>query len=222
MSDPVITRIERQKRNSRRVSVYLDDAFAFGIEEDVAYQHQLVKGRLVSQEFAALLMEQSARIEARRIAERLLSARMRSERELHTRLVRREIPPAVADSVIADLRRIGLLDDEAFARAYIADRMLLRPRSRQLLGRELKSKGVAPEIVERVLDRLAGGEMEVENATAVLRKYLARQSSMDAGVSRRRVYAALVRRGFSADVIRSAFRAAGAPAPDSETSSDDE
>ena len=40
-----ITRLVRQKKNNQRVSIYLDDQFAFGVYEDLILLHQLYKGK---------------------------------------------------------------------------------------------------------------------------------------------------------------------------------
>ncbi|MCO6453077.1 MAG: RecX family transcriptional regulator [Caldilineales bacterium] len=144
-----ITRLAYQKKNQQRVSVYLDDEFAFGLPDIEAAQlrvGQTLDDREI--ERLRLLAEVSLAVEQ---AVRLLTTRPRSESEIATNLRQRGHSPQVCERAIAQLNRLGYLDDRAFANWWIDNRTRFSPRGHQALRYELRQKGIAPELIEAVL-----------------------------------------------------------------------
>jgi len=110
----------------------------------------------------------------------------------------------VIEEVLQEAIDRGWLDDEAFAKLWVRDRLLTKPRSRALLKKELLLKGVSREIIERVL-----AETEL-NEEKLIRDLIERRGDryqgLDPETRKRRLYAFLRRRGFSAQAIRRALR----------------
>lgn len=154
---------------------------------------------------------------------RFLEVRSRSEAEVRRRLIISGYRPDLVDGAIARLTAIGILDDEAFARAWVESRDRARPRGERALARELALKGVDREVARGVLAeretpareddagsadgggsthggrgvRAAG--VSVDEAAA--RRLVARRASalnriVDPRERRRRAYALLARNGF--------------------------
>src|SRR5947207_1237759 len=72
---------------------------------------------------------------------RLLSIRGRSREELRRRLLRKGLTESDVDAELDRLQERGYLDDEAFARSWVAARQSASaPRSSALLRAELRSK----------------------------------------------------------------------------------
>jgi len=89
---------------------------------------------------------------------RFLEARARSVAEVRRRLGDAGYRPELIDGAIARLLEIGLLDDEAFARHWVESRDRARPRGEIALKRELRLRGVDPQLIAAVLqERAAGG-----------------------------------------------------------------
>ncbi|MBN1448926.1 MAG: RecX family transcriptional regulator, partial [Bacteroidetes bacterium] len=147
----VITKIERQKKNRHRVSVYLDGDFAFGLNDEAVYRFGLHKGMELDDARRAEIERYDQGVQAKRVAERYIGMRMRSEREVRQRLREKEFPEEVIEETVEVFRRVRLIDDRSFAEAWVRDRLLLRPRAPALLRAELRRKGVAADIIEEVL-----------------------------------------------------------------------
>lgn len=146
---------------------------------------------------------------ARLQAERLLARRRRSEQELRTALLKKAYAPETVDAVLAALRACGLVDDRAFAEAWVHDRQLLRPRSRFVLERELAAKGIAQDTARAVLDAMQDGDADRRLAGELARTWLRRYGHLPADVRARRLAGYLQRRGFSVSVALEAMRRAG-------------
>jgi regulatory protein len=144
------------------------------------------------------------------IALRLLEKRLRSRAELAAALRRRGIGAADAAAILSELRRVGWIDDARFARAWVRDRLALRPSGHRRLRAELLARGVARADVEEALATLLPEGREQALAAEVARGRLRRLRGMLPQVQRRRLAAWLQRRGFGADTVVHVLRTVNA------------
>ena len=87
-------------------------------------------------------------------AARLLESRPRSVAEVRGHLVRAGSRADLVEEALASLLRLGYLDDDAFARSWIASRDRAHPRGERALRTELLRKGVPRDVVDAaIVDR---------------------------------------------------------------------
>jgi regulatory protein len=191
-----ITALKIQKKNSNRVNVYLDDKFGFGVHKTLAAELQL------GQELSPAQIEEYERRDeeekAYQRALRYLSRRPHAEKEIRNKLFRNRIPSDICDRVIERLRNASLVDDQAFAEAWVENRRLHRPRSAKALRYELKQKGVNSEAVEAALFDFDDEQAAWEAGRKAVRRY----RSLPVETASKRLQAYLARRGFSYRVTR--------------------
>ncbi len=142
---------------------------------------------------------------ARKILLDQLTAQARSRHELAERLARRNVPDDVAGPLLDRFEEVGLIDDEAFARAWVDSRQRTRGLGRTALTAELRRKGVAPETVREVLADLDPGSEE-EAARALVRKKLRSMSGVEGPVAARRLAGMLARKGYPAGLTFAVVR----------------
>jgi regulatory protein len=196
---PKITRLERQKRRRGRVSVFIDDEFSFGLNEETAVYFGLRPGIDIDDTLLAALHGYDLRVQAKLLAERYLATRMRSENEVRRYLSRKDIPDDVVEETIVTFRRVRLLNDEEYARAFVRDRLRLKPKASSMLRRELGAKGISREIVEAVLEEEKPEDASIAHELAA--QWLSRRRTPDNLTAKRRLAGFLQRRGFPASVI---------------------
>jgi len=201
MSDHRITALKVQKKNPDRVSIYLDEEFAFGVSRIVAAWLQV--GQLLSDEKIAALQKQENKEAALQKAMRLVSLRTRSEKEIRQKLDRSGFEPQVITEVIDRLRSTGLVQDDNFAREWVENRSAFRPRSRKMLAYELRLKGVTEETIQQALDQTSEDEDLAYQAAS---RYAHKLGAADWEEFRRRLMAFLARRGFSYETISPVVR----------------
>lgn len=196
-----ITKIETQKRNPRRLSIYLDGRFALGVDAQVAHQMGLRQGLELGQRELQKLIRAEEKQKAKNFALDFIGYRARSIWEVRERLKKRGHHQRIVDQVIRELRRSGLLDDVQFATGWAKDRMATKPLGERLLRHELKLKGIPEEIVEKTVaetfDQVSQRELAVELLRARRKRYL----SLDRPKARRRMADFLLRRGFPPEVV---------------------
>ncbi|HSG47110.1 MAG TPA: RecX family transcriptional regulator [Longimicrobiales bacterium] len=140
--------------HGERTTVVLEDGTELTLATDAFLATGLRAGDPVDEQLRAGLVEAGLLWEAREAGLRLLSHRARSRRELETRLRRKGFPGKLVSRVAGEMEERGYLDDDAFARAYVSDRLRLRPRGRRALERELRGKGVDAGVAEAALERV--------------------------------------------------------------------
>jgi regulatory protein len=196
-----ITRIERQKKNPRRYTIYIDNEFGLGLDKNVVIDYGLRTGDILTESILDELRESDTKVKAYQIATRFLSYRSRSIYELRTRLERDNIDSSIIDRTIQKLLDQQLLDDNRFAELFTESRILHRPVGISRLRRELRQKGIDEEIIARIEEQYFNDEDELKRAMQAADKKLRSDRSTDPLVRKRRLAAHLGRRGFNWDTI---------------------
>ena len=191
-----ITAIKAQKRNRKRVNVYLDGEYAFSLKAIVAAS--LRQGEHLSDVGIAQLQMEDTVQEAHDRALSYLAYRPRSRSEMGHYLRRKAVPPQVIEEIQGRLSAAGLLDDAAFARYWVDNRETFRPRGRRLLRQELRQKGVDDELITETLSVVD----EQQSAYRAALQQGTRYDRLDDDLYRQKMYSFLRRRGFEYEVIR--------------------
>jgi len=203
---PIITKLERQKRHPKRLSVFLDGEFAFGADEEVVAQLGLSVDKRVDAETIRRAVEKEEEHKVLEKALRYLSFRNRSVKELKTFLLGKGYYPAVVSRILTRLEEVGLLDDRAFAKAWADVRVKSKGMGERLLERELRQKGIKKEAIREAVEGLGDEE---ERALSLALARVERLKGLDKETAKRRLAGFLQRKGYSGevvyDVVRKAF-----------------
>lgn len=191
-----ITAIKAQKKRKGRVSVFLDDEYAFSLQSTVAAG--LRRGQELTEEDIQRLRQQDAAEAAYESALHYLSFRPRSECEIRRYLQRRGTDDPTIEHVLDRLRRAGLANDSEFVRFWVESREAHRPRSARALRAELRQKGVDDAEISQALDALD----EEASALNAARQVIKRLAHLDQEAFHRRLLGYLQRRGFGYEISR--------------------
>jgi regulatory protein len=140
-------------------------------------------------------------------AARFLEVRPRSVAEVRRRLTSVGYRADLVEGAIARMGDLGVLDDEAFARAWIESRDRARPRGERALRDELRLKGIDRELIDRSLDDRRTGRDAPPPDQAAAERLIAKHARTldripDPRQRRQRVYALLARNGFDPETCR--------------------
>lgn len=134
--------------------------------------------------------------EARAICLRLLTGTPRTRRQLADALRKRGIADDVAEEVLARFEDVGLIDDAAFAGAWVESRHHSRGLARRALARELRTKGVDSALIDDAVGRL-DPEQEERTARQLVERKLASTRGLDPDKRLRRLAGMLARKGYA-------------------------
>jgi regulatory protein len=150
---------------------------------------------------------QPARSELERaldLAYRAVARRERTVAELRTFLELKRVGPAAIEAVVGELGEAGLLDDARYARRFAEDKRNLDRWGSERIARDLRRRGVAPDMIEAALADRAPGD-ELATALIVLAQRFGRPPSDDR--ERGNAWSVLVRRGYAPEIAYEAVRA---------------
>jgi regulatory protein len=134
-----------------------------------------------------------------------LSRSMKTRYQLANILKKREIPEEIANAVLDRFTEAQLIDDAAFARAFVNSRIAISGKSKSVIARELKQKGVNAEDAQQALS-IIDQESEDKTAYAIAKKRYQQLTSLAPDVRKRRLMGFLMRRGFSGAIASRILR----------------
>lgn len=143
--------------------------------------------------------ERAEETQARNICLRLLADSARPRAGLAQKLAQRGISPAVIERVLDRFTEVGLIDDRAYAEAYVRSKHQERALSRRALTSELRRKGLDDDVVATAADAVDPAAEEIA-ATRLIEKRARAAAAAGPDAARRRLLALLDRRGYPADM----------------------
>ncbi|MEV7321347.1 recombination regulator RecX [Streptomyces sp. NPDC093970] len=132
---------------------------------------------------------------ARAICLRLLTGTPRTRKQLADALRKREIPDEVAEEVLSRFEEVGLINDSAFADAWVESRHHGRGLARRALAQELRTKGVDSTLIDEAVGRL-DSDQEEETARELVARKLRSTRGLDRDRRLRRLAGMLARKGY--------------------------
>ena len=159
---------------------------------------------------------------ARKILLDQLTGQARSRKELADKLAAKNVPDDVAGRLLDRFEEVGLIDDAAYARAWIASRGSReagggKQLARRALAQELRRKGVDDEVAREALDEIDPADEEAA-ARELVRRKLRSVARVDDTAATRRLVGMLARKGYGSGlafaVVRDELATAGRDAVD--------
>lgn len=179
-----------------RMSLFVGGEFQFSLDLETLAKSGLSVGDTLSQSALADLREQSDERRAKDKALNYLSLRAYGSAELLQKLCR-VFDEDTAGAAVAEMARLGLLDDEAFARRRAAWWQQQGKGTRDIRTK-LLALGLPRALIDDALASLSGDADEAALRRVIEKQYLAKLARGE----REKVLAALARRGFSPRLAR--------------------
>jgi regulatory protein len=191
-----ITEIKKDKLHLMRV--FLNDGNEVLIDKDVCKEKCLKKGMELDGLEEIIFESDYRRAKSRAIW--YLDRTDHTEKALYDKLLRAGFKPKPCAKVIARLKEVGLLDDNRYAENY-ANRLIESNVSKREALQKLLLKGVPYDLAKSVLEETQTDELsQIKN---VIEKKYKNKLLAENGVQK--VYAALVRKGFSYGAVKTAL-----------------
>ncbi len=191
--------IDIKKDKLHLMKIFLSDGSEILIDKDVCYENSLKKGSEIA-DLEALAFESDFR-RAKSRAVWYLDRADHTEKALYDKLVRAGFRKEACAKVIARYVEVGLLDDERYTRNY-AERLMEANVSKREAVQKLLNKGVPYDLAKSVLEETESDE-QTQIKNLLEKKY---RTKLTAPKGAEKVFAALVRKGFSYSAVRDALK----------------
>ena len=195
-----ITAIRQQVKQANRYSVFVDGKYSFSLSETALLASGIASGQELDDAQLKTYKKLSASDKAYGRALRYVAMRPRSEWEVAFYLRRKEVDEDEARAIIGRLQKAGLLDDLAFARAWVANRRLLKATSKRRLAQELHQKHVPDATIEQVMAEDEGDEQQILRDLIDKKRRLPRYKADET-----KLMQYLARQGYGYDDIKNAL-----------------
>ena len=199
-----ITAITQQKRDPSRYNIFIDGAYAFALPmQDILY-FKLKEGQEAAEDTIAFIRKNLVYIKAQDTALHFIGYKMRTTQEIRQKLAEKDFAEDTIAEVLAFLEKYGYADDREYCRKYIGEKLRLKPKSGYALQAELRQRGISAQMIAEVL-----AETEIDEAGDALRwleKKSRGQWPPETEKKKKQLYDFLLRKGYSYDIIREAFR----------------
>jgi regulatory protein len=196
----IITKIERQKKNRSRMSVFVDDLYAFSVSEDTYARFILHTGQTLTEEERTEIERTENESSVKKTALKFRSYRPRSRKEISEYLQKKGFEESDIAIGITFLTDNNLINDEEFARMLCRDRLMLKPIGRSSMRQLLYKKGIDRNLTERILDEQYTSESEKALALKEAERKFKRVSSLPPLTQKKRIFEHLVRRGYDSSL----------------------
>lgn len=206
---PSITKLKIQK-NKKRVNVYLDGKFAFGLGLDEVVKKGLSVGQQLTDSQVEKLFFSSQLEKLYNKTLNFLSYRPRSEKEIKDYLRKNftklttavgQLGKKIQVRILAKLKKQKLIDDYKFASWWIEQRLTFKPRGKRLLKAELFKKGVDKEIINQTLATIDSQQLTIL-ARKIVNKKKRLYQQLPKLELKQKLFSHLARRGFDFEIIK--------------------
>ena len=135
-----IEKYELTKKN--KYNVYLSNGEVLELDERVITENELLLKKEINKELYSKLEKEDKIYNLLAVAEKYISIRLRSIKEMYNYLSKKEEDTDIIDNTINKLIKNGYLDDNIFTKAYIKDKLNFTNWGDYKIKRELSSLGV--------------------------------------------------------------------------------
>ncbi len=197
-----ITKIEPQKKNPRRLSVFIDGEFSFGADNFTILSHHLSEGDEINEEKLAHIKNTAVFEDAKSYAAKLISSKSYTVKAMKEKLTSHIGDEEITQKTIEFLKEYKLLDDTDYARRYAHDLINLKKFGIRQVKWKLKEKGIPDGIIDKTIEELDFDDTISENLDKLIQKKLAGNYDIKNIMKVKRYLAS---RGYGFDEINSAF-----------------
>ena len=194
-----ITAIKQQVKNHSRYSVFIDDAFSFGLSESALIESGITSGQEITPDELTAFKDSAELDGAYNKALGLISRRLRSEWEIREYLQSKKYDPEQVDQTVTRLYTRQWLNDAAFARMWVENRRLLKSASARRITQELKAKHVKEDIIRGALEEVTNED------SGILKELIERKRKQTRYQDDQKLLAYLVRQGYNYQDIKDAM-----------------
>lgn len=196
-----MTVVSLQKQKKHLTAVGFDNGTELLLDNDVCSLHCLHTGDILTDEKAGELKHESDYVRAKSRALWYLDRASHTEKALYDKLVRAGFEKTACAEVIARFVELGLVDDRRFAENF-AERCIDSGISKREAVYKMTVKGVPRDIAYEAVNALDTDEEE-QIRTLLQKKYLSKLASEN---GTQKVYAALIRKGFSFSAVKNVLK----------------
>ena len=198
----IINNIEFNDKKDKFV-IDTDTKESFLLSYNDFEKYKIHNEMIIDDELYTHLLNISKFTEAFEISLNFLSYKLRTEKEITTKLKSKKFSIEIIDEVITKLKNLDLLDDYNYAKIFINDKINLTNYSKRRIINDLYQKGIDKRIYEDYLENVFGYNMELDKATQIVETKINIWKEKHEGYDlKNKIVTFLLQKGFSYDIAK--------------------
>ncbi|GIM28659.1 hypothetical protein CPJCM30710_13250 [Clostridium polyendosporum] len=147
-----ITTVEVQKRNKKRVNVFVDDEFAFACDAELIYKYNIKKDEFIDLEGIKNIIEEENFIQCRNSALKIVERSYKTEKEIVEKLLVKGYDKKSIERAIDFLKEYNFINDKMYAEHYVNDK--IKQQGKNKIYYTLIKKGISQDYLKEKLDKV--------------------------------------------------------------------
>lgn len=202
--EKLITKIEVQKKNKERVSIFIEGSYAFSCSAQLIYTHGLKASKAVDLEQLKEIVNEDNYLKCKNDALKAIEKSYKSEKEVSDKLLKKEYDEKIIARAMEFLKSYNFINDEQFAMLYIKEK--IKSQGKNKIKFSLLKKGIDEAIIAEKLKEV---DDEFEAKTALIlteKKYkILCKSEKDNRKIYSKLWDYLLRNGYDKEIIDEAL-----------------
>ncbi len=165
-----VTDVVVQKNNTQRVSVFVDNEYAFSLDGADALLMKIKPGRELTKEDIARCNYECNFTKARDKALEILSRKSVSKKELSDKLSQKGYDDSIIDDAISELETLGYVNDEEYANLFL-EHCMAKMWGKKKIRYEMKQKGIPEAVIAEKLSQFDEDDNLDEIKEIIISKY---------------------------------------------------
>lgn len=193
-----IEKYELTKKN--KYNVFLSSGEVITLDERVITENELLLKKELGKELYNKIIKENRIYELVDISIKYISVRLRSIKEIKDYLKKKEDNIELIDIVVNKLIKLGYLDDNKFAKAFIKDKLSFTSMGDYKIKMELQRLGVSYEIIEDNILLIDENLLE-EKIKKNIEKDIRTNKKYSGTILKNKIYNHLVSSGYSKEKV---------------------
>ncbi|MEP1939931.1 MAG: RecX family transcriptional regulator [Balneola sp.] len=196
-----IHRIEVQKKNTFRYSLFSKEGFITGVSDSTLTKHNLRKGSVLDTELYKAISLEEERWSIREYLMRLLGRRDHASHELKLKGIKKGYDSGILDEIISELEAKDYINNYGFAKKYVRDKFRFNDWGPNKIRTQLISKKINKKIIEHVLDEEIQQDDVLDSIRNLIDKKKPSLLRTDKKKRKKKIFDYLIRKGYDSNVI---------------------
>lgn len=200
--EKTITKIEVQKKNKNRVSVFLNNEYTFSCSSELVYSYKLKVGNKVDLEYLKELAQEDNFLCCKNDALRVIEKSYKTEKEMYDKLINRDYDEIVVKKTLEFLKSYSFVDDFKYAELYIKEK--IKSQGKNKIKYSLLKKGIDEKLVKEKLSQIDSDiEYSVAKTLAEKKYELIKKTEKDSRKQYKKLGDYLIRNGYDTEIVSS-------------------
>lgn len=196
--------VKSQKGSKNRVEIILDDGQIISLAYEIFLKNNLKLNQEISEAFLSKILKEDKLYQIKQHTLKYLSLRAHSKNELRIKLLQKNFETQLINIILDELEKGKFIDDESFAQHFAEEKIKASRWGKNKINAELMKRGVASQIISKVIEEKLGGESEIEAGLELARKKVKNLTNrkVEQKKIQNSIYSFLISRGYDYDACK--------------------